>query len=103
MKAVVIVEPSGPSGLQLRDVPEPTPAKGELLVDVTAVGLNRADLLQTMGLYGPSTGIPGMEYSGVVAKTAAGFKKGERVMGLVPTGAFAERIAVTASHVLKVP
>src|SRR5690606_6788491 len=79
----------------------------ELLVEVKAVGLNRADLLQSLGLYPPPPGHdasrPGLEYMGVVAKAAPGFKKGDRVMGLVPGGAFSERLCVSARHALRVP
>lgn len=107
MRALVIKSFDGPSALAIEEVPEPTPKKGELLIDVKAVGLNRADLLQTLGLYPPPPGHaperPGLEYMGVVAKAASGFKKGDRVMGLVPAGAFSERICVNARHVLRVP
>jgi NADPH2:quinone reductase len=103
MKAVCIVEANGPQGLALKDVPEPSPDKGQLLIDVKAVGLNRADLLQSMGMYGEPTGTLGMEYSGVVVRAAAGFKKGERVAGLTRTGAWAERLAVPANQVVRVP
>jgi putative PIG3 family NAD(P)H quinone oxidoreductase len=106
MKAVVIAEPSGASGLRIQDVPDPVPGRGQLLVDVKAVGLNRADLLQSMGLYPPPPGVTeimGLEYCGVVAKAAGAFKKGERVMGLVPGGAFAEQVVVEAAHTLKAP
>jgi len=101
MKALVITDSEGPSGLSIKEVPDPVPSKGQVLVDVKAVGLNRADLLQSLGLYPAPPGyppdIPGLEYAGVIAKT------GERVMGLVPGGAFAEKIAVSKKHVLKFP
>jgi putative PIG3 family NAD(P)H quinone oxidoreductase len=106
MKAVVIAEPSGAPGLRIQDVPDARPGRGQLLVEVKAVGLNRADLLQSMGLYPPPPGVtelPGLEYCGVVVKAAGAFRKGDRVMGLVPGGAFAEGLAVDAAHALKVP
>jgi NADPH:quinone reductase len=107
MRALRIVDPTGPSGLNLQDVADPSPAKGQLLVRVSAVGLNRADLLQSMGLYPAPPGvvpdIPGLEYCGVVEKPAGAFKRGDRVMGLVPGGAFAEKLVVDAAHALKVP
>ncbi len=107
MRALVIKTFDGPEGLALEEVPEPAPKKGELLVDVKAVGINRADLLQTLGLYPPPAGHaperPGLEYMGVVAKAASGFKKGDRVMGLVPGGAFSEKLCVSPRHVLRVP
>lgn len=107
MRALVIKDFEGPSCLSIEEVADPAPAKGELLIDVRAVGLNRADLLQTLGLYPPPPGHaperPGLEYMGVVAKSGNGFKKGDRVMGLVPAGAFAEKLCVNSKHVLRVP
>lgn len=107
MRALCITEGEGPAGLSIREVADPVPGKGQLLVAVKAVGLNRADLLQSMGLYPPPPGvsaeIPGLELMGVVHKTGLGFKKGDRVMALVPGAAFAEKVAVTATHLIKVP
>jgi len=107
MRALVITSPDGPSALSIKEVPDPVPPKGHLLVAVKAVGLNRADLLQTLGLYPAPEGlpqdIPGLEYMGVVEKAGGGFKKGERVMGLTPACAFAEKLAVNPKHVLRVP
>src|SRR6478609_8664065 len=106
MRALVITEPEGPSALSIKEVPDPVPAKGQILVDVKAVGLNRADLLQSLGLYPAPAGlpadIPGLEYMGVVAKTGGGFRSGERVMGLVAAAAFAEKLAVNPKHTLRV-
>lgn len=107
MRALVITDSEDPAGLSIKEVPDPVPEKGHLLIDVKAAGLNRADLLQTLGLYPAPLGwpadIPGMEYCGVVAKAGSGFKKGDRVMGLVPAAAFAEKLAVSARHVIRVP
>src|SRR4051812_39102707 len=107
MRALVITQFDGPQALSIKEVADPVPGKGQILVQVKAAGLNRADLLQSLGLYPPPEGypaeIPGLEYMGVVAKTGLGFKQGERVMGLIPGGAFAEKIAVNAKHVLRVP
>lgn len=107
MRALVITAPDGPSGLAIRDVPDPVPPKGHLLVSVKAVGLNRADLLQTLGLYPAPAGlpqdIPGLEYMGVVEKAGGGYRKGDRVMGLTPACAFAEKLAANPKHVLRVP
>src|SRR5437867_1571866 len=65
MKALRIAEPDGPSGLRIEEMEDPTPGRGQLLVEVRAVGLNRADLLQSMGLYpappGVAPDVPGME------------------------------------------
>ena len=70
MRAVVLEEYGGPEVLTLRDIPEPAIGPEDVLVDVTATAMNRADLLQRMGLYpGPDTEfeVPGLEYAGVVA------------------------------------
>lgn len=53
MRAVVITEPGGPDVLQLRDVPDPVPAEGEVVIEVAATAVNRADLLQRQGHYAP--------------------------------------------------
>ncbi|MBK7860709.1 MAG: NAD(P)H-quinone oxidoreductase [Archangiaceae bacterium] len=106
MRALVIAEAEGPSGLQLKEIEAPQPQKGELLVKVKAAGLNRADLLQTLGLYPAPPGypdVPGLEFCGEVLSGGPGFKKGERVMGLTPAGAFAEQLAIDCKQVIKVP
>jgi NADPH:quinone reductase-like Zn-dependent oxidoreductase len=107
MRALVITEPTGPAGLALREVEDPVPQKGQLLVQVKAAGLNRADLLQSLGLYPAPPGwpqdIPGLEFCGVVTHGASGFKRGDRVMGLVPAAAFAEQLAIDPKQVVKVP
>jgi NADPH:quinone reductase len=104
MKAIVITKAGGPEVLQLREVPTPQPAAGEILVRVRAAGVNRADILQRMGQYpappGAPADIPGLEYAGEVAALGAGalaWKVGDRVMGLVPGGAYAERVTVNES------
>ncbi len=107
MRALVITSPDGPSALSIKEVPDPVVPKGHLLVAVKAVGLNRADLLQSLGLYPAPEGlpqdIPGLEFMGVVEKAAGGFKKGDRVMGLTPACAFAEKLAANPKHVVRVP
>jgi putative PIG3 family NAD(P)H quinone oxidoreductase len=110
MKAIGITKAGGPDVLELRDVPAPEPAAGEILVRVRAAGVNRADILQRMGQYpappGAPADIPGLEYAGEVAALGAGaraWKVGDRVMGLVPAGAYAERVTVNESLALRVP
>ncbi len=110
MRAVVITKGGGPEVLQLREVPAPQPAAGEILVRVRAAGVNRADILQRMGQYpappGAPADIPGLEYAGEVAALGAGaraWKVGDRVMGLVPAGGYAERVTVDESLALRVP
>ena len=110
MRAIVISQPGGPEMLQLGQRPAPQPAAGELLVRVHAAGINRADLLQRMGRYpappGVPADIPGLEYAGVVAAAGAGagnWRPGDRVMGLVAGGAYAEFVTTPAGHALPVP
>lgn len=110
MRAVVIDRPGGPEVLELRDVADPQPAAHELLVRVHASALNRADLLQRRGFYpapeGAHPDVPGLEYAGVVASIGAavqGWAPGERVMGLVAGGGYAEYVTVPADQALRVP
>ena len=74
MRAIVIQGPGGPEQLALRDVPSPSASRGEVVVRVRATAVNRADLLQRMGLYpappGAPKDIPGLEFAGEV--TAVG-------------------------------
>jgi putative PIG3 family NAD(P)H quinone oxidoreductase len=109
MRAVVLESYGGTEVLQIREVPDPVAAPDELLVEVAATALNRADLLQRMGLYpGPPMEfeIPGVEFSGRVTATGervTSWKVGDAVMGIVGGGAYAERIAVHERQVLRVP
>jgi putative PIG3 family NAD(P)H quinone oxidoreductase len=110
VKAIVITKPGGPEVLALQDVAVPEPAAGEILVRVRAVGVNRADLLQRLGQYpapfGAPANIPGLEYAGEVAALGTGaraWKVGDRVMGLVPGGAYAEFLTTHEAVALRVP
>lgn len=110
MKAVVITEPGTPDVLRLRDVPDPEPGPGEIRVRVEAAGINRADLLQRQGHYPAPPGwpqdIPGLEYAGVVdalGPNVAVWSVGDRVMGLVGGGAYAERVVVPTDEALPIP
>lgn len=109
MRAVVLERHGGPEVLQVRDVPDPQPGPDEVVVEVVATALNRADVLQRMGLYpGPPMAyeIPGMELSGRVAALgdrATTWQLGDAVMGIVGGGAYAERIAVHERQLLAVP
>jgi NADPH:quinone reductase-like Zn-dependent oxidoreductase len=70
MKAVYISEPGGPEVLEVREADAPVPGPGEVLIDVVAAGLNRADVQQRRGFYPPPPGaseIPGLEVSGRIA------------------------------------
>lgn len=109
MRAVVLDAYGGPEVLQVQEVPDPEPGPDEVLVDITATALNRADLLQRMGLYpGPPMPreIPGMELSGRVAALGSrvtAWSVGDAVMGIVGGGAYAERIAVHERQLVAVP
>lgn len=106
MKAIV-VEDSG--GLSYREVPDPALRPGEVLVDVHATALNRADLAQRAGHYPPPPGeseIMGLEMAGVVSEVPAGTRGvqvGDAVCALLPGGGYAERVAVPAAMLMPVP
>ncbi len=91
------------------EVPDPEPGPGEVVVEVTAAAVNRADLLQRQGHYPPPAGAPpypGLECSGVISATGAAVRDhrvGERVCALLAGGGYAERVAVPAGQLLPVP
>ncbi|MDH3754292.1 MAG: NAD(P)H-quinone oxidoreductase [Acidimicrobiia bacterium] len=109
MRAVVLREHGGPEVLTVDDVPEPTAGPEEIVVDVVATALNRADTLQRMGFYpGPPTEheIPGLEYSGrvvAVGERVVSRAVGDEVMGIVSGGAYAEQLAVHERQTLRIP
>jgi putative PIG3 family NAD(P)H quinone oxidoreductase len=109
MRAVVLETYGGPEVLTLRDVPDPEPGPEEVVVEVVSTALNRADLLQRMGLYsGPPMDheIPGLEVAGrVVARgeRAQRWRDGDAVMGILGGGGYAERVAVHERQVVPVP
>ncbi|MCC7198551.1 MAG: alcohol dehydrogenase catalytic domain-containing protein, partial [Gammaproteobacteria bacterium] len=75
MKAIAITTPGGPEVLSLVDAPDPVPAAGEVVIDVAATGVNRADLLQRQGYYQPPKGAspwPGLEASGTISALGEG-------------------------------
>ncbi|MBT8163096.1 MULTISPECIES: NAD(P)H-quinone oxidoreductase [Arthrobacter] len=110
MKAVYISEPGGPEVLEVRDVPSPVPGPGEVLIDVVAAGLNRADVQQRRGFYPPPPGasdIPGLEVSGRIAafgpEVSKAFSIGDKVVALLSGGGYAQQVAVPAEQVLRLP
>ncbi len=110
MRAIVIREPGGPEVLVPTDLPDLAPPFAHVRVAVRYVGVNRADLLQRMGVYpappGVPPNIPGLEYAGVVDAVGEGatrFRKGDRVLGLVGGGAYAEQIVVHEGEVARLP
>jgi len=109
MRAIVIRQPGGPEVLEMTEVEDPVPGPGELLVQVAATALNRADILQRMGLYPPPKGvradIPGLEFSGFVLQSndpERRFLPGDRVMGLLPGEGYAEKIVLPSTHAIPV-
>ncbi|HVB45294.1 MAG TPA: NAD(P)H-quinone oxidoreductase [Streptosporangiaceae bacterium] len=109
MRAITIASPGGPEVLTVTEVPDPVPAPGEILIQVTASGVNRADLLQRQGLYPPPPGAPpypGLECSGRIAalgEGVSGWRVGDEVCALLSGGGYAEQVAVPAGQVLPVP
>lgn len=100
MKAVVVTRNGGPEVLEMLDIPAPTPKAGEVLVRVEAFGINFADTMIANGTYPTSPKPPfvaGMEYAGTIEGT------GERVMGLVPSGACAELVAAPRAVLFPAP
>jgi len=95
--------------LELTEVPDPSPAPGEVLLDVAAAGVNRADLLQRAGNYPPPPGasdVIGLEVSGTVRELGAGvtgWRVGDRVCALLAGGGYATRVAVPAGQLLPAP
>jgi putative NAD(P)H quinone oxidoreductase, PIG3 family len=109
MYAVTITRPGGPEVLQWSEVDDPRPGPGEVVVEVAAAGVNRADLLQRAGFYPPPAGAPpypGLECSGTVVAVGSDvsqWQPGDRVCALLAGGGYAQRVAVPAGQVLPVP
>jgi NADPH2:quinone reductase len=110
MKAVYIAEPGGPEALQVREVDDPVPGPGEVLIDVVAAGINRADVQQRRGFYPPPPGaseVPGLEVSGRIAgfgpDVVKPFAAGDKVVALLSGGGYAQKVAVPAEQVLRIP
>lgn len=110
MKAALSLNAEGPEGLRISEVASPVCGPEEIKVKVRATALNRADLLQTMGLYPAPHGvppeIPGLEYAGEVAAVGARvlrWKAGDRVMGLVAGGAWAEELVTHEREAIAIP
>src|SRR5579859_4583850 len=109
MHAVVIAESGGPEVLQWTEVPDPVPGPGEVLVDVAASAVNRADMMQRQGFYDPPKGAspyPGLECSGTIAEVGegvTGWHPGDAVCALLSGGGYAEKVAVPAGQLLPAP
>ena len=109
MQAIVISEPGGPQVLQLGDQAVPSPAAGEVLVRVSAAGVNRPDCLQRAGFYPPPAGaspLLGLEIAGHIIATGVDVDTqlvGQRVCALVSGGGYAPYCVARAEHCLPVP
>jgi putative PIG3 family NAD(P)H quinone oxidoreductase len=111
MKAVYIKEYGGAENLEIREVPDPPkPTGSEVLINVKAAGLNRADIMQRLGKYPPPAGysenIPGLEFAGEIAEVGDGvsiYKIGDRVFGITAGEAQAEYLAVDEKLLAQIP
>jgi putative PIG3 family NAD(P)H quinone oxidoreductase len=110
MRAIMITEPGGPEVMQFVEVPDPEPGPGQVLIDVAATAVNRADLLQRQGNYhappGVPADIPGLEASGRIAALGpevTGWSVGDEVCALLAGGAYAEKAAVPVGQLMPVP
>ena len=109
MRAITIPEFGDEDALVPADVPAPQPGEGEVLVEVAAAGVNRADLMQRQGLYPPPKGesdLPGLEVSGTISALGDGvdgWQVGEQVCALLAGGGYAEQVVVPAGQLLPVP
>jgi putative PIG3 family NAD(P)H quinone oxidoreductase len=107
--AIVAREPGGPEVLEWTEVPDPRPGPGEVLIDIAASAVNRADLLQRQGFYPPPPGAPniiGLECSGTIAALGpdvTGWQIGDEVCALLAGGGYATKVAVPAAQVLPLP
>jgi putative PIG3 family NAD(P)H quinone oxidoreductase len=109
VRAVVVTAPGGPEVLAWMQVPDPQPGAGEVVLDVAATAVNRADLLQRQGLYPPPPGAsayPGLECAGVVRAVGPGvehWRVGEPACALLAGGGYAEQVAVPVGQLLPIP
>lgn len=109
MHAITIREPGGPDVLVWTELPDPEPGPGEVLLDITAAAVNRADLSQRQGNYPPPPGItdvPGLECSGTIAALGpdvTGWQVGDQACALLAGGGYAERVTVPAAQLLPIP
>ncbi|NIL78979.1 NAD(P)H-quinone oxidoreductase [Rhodococcus sp. B10] len=109
MHAITLTEFGSPDVMQWTEVPDPTPEPGQVVVDVAATAVNRADLMQRQGKYPPPPGaseILGLECSGVISELGEGvhdWKVGDRVCALLAGGGYAEKVAVPSVQLFPIP
>lgn len=109
-KAIRIREPGGPEVLGVGEIDLPEPGPSQVLVEVAAAGLNRADCLQRRGFYpappGVPADVPGLEFAGVIESlgdAVSAWKPGDRVMGIVGGGSMATRVLTESAELMPVP
>ncbi len=109
MLAITSSKPGGPEVLELTKVADPDPGPDEVVIDVVAAGVNRADLLQREGRYPPTPGAApylGLECSGVISALGVNvdrWRVGDEVAALLAGGGYAQRVAVPKVQVMPVP
>ena len=109
MRAISISEPGDADVLTVTEEARPIAGPGQVVIDVAAAGVNRADVMQRLGFYPPPKGaspLPGLEVSGTVAEVAdgvSGIAVGDEVCALIDGGGYAEAVAVPSTQVLPVP
>ncbi|MFZ1285660.1 MAG: alcohol dehydrogenase catalytic domain-containing protein, partial [Candidatus Phosphoribacter sp.] len=109
MFAITVPAPGGAEALELTAVPDPVHGPDEVLIDIVAAGVNRADVVQRQGHYPPPPGAPaylGLEVSGRIAaigSQVSGWAVGDEVCALLSGGGYAQRVAVPAEQLLPVP
>jgi putative PIG3 family NAD(P)H quinone oxidoreductase len=109
VRAITQTESGGPETLRWTDVPDPVAGRGEVVLDVAATAVNRADILQRQGLYPPPAGAPaylGLECSGTVRAVGPdvdGWSVGDEACALLAGGGYAEQVAVPAGQLLPLP
>jgi putative PIG3 family NAD(P)H quinone oxidoreductase len=109
MRAITAPEPGGPEALTVTELPDPEARPGEVVIDVVAAAINRADLLQRQGFYPPPKGasaVLGLECSGRISQVGAGVEDwsvGDEACALLSSGGYAEKVAVPAGQVMPIP
>lgn len=109
MKAIAIREPGGPDVLVPVEIDCPAPGEGQVLIKVSAAGINRPDVLQRQGGYPPPPGAPttpGLEVAGEIVALGQGtqhYKRGDKVCALVPGGGYAEYCVAAEANCLPLP
>lgn len=109
MRAITVPVPGGPERLMMTDLPDPHPGAGEVVIEVAAAGVNRADINQREGHYPSPPGSPewpGVEVSGTIVETAAdvvGWSRGQQVCALLGGGGYASHAVAPASQLLPIP